>query len=68
MSPLKNVIEVLSESDKDIEEIVNYIRLAFPTYEEALGAMGQRPAEAVKSADSSEVRIKVEPATTARVT
>ena len=68
MPPLDNVVEHLSESDESIHEIVEYIRRAFPTYEEALGAMGQgRPGQA-SAADSSEVRVTVEPATTARVT
>jgi hypothetical protein len=67
MSRTAEAVEALSTSDADLAEILEYLRSAFPTYEEALGAMGDRDTGGPRSADSSQLRVKIEPVTTALV-
>ena len=64
MPAVEEALRDLAHTDDDIAQIVDYIRSTFPTYEQALGAMGQGAAEAPTSTDTSQVRLKVEPADT----
>lgn len=65
---LDEALHELAGADEDIERIIDYVRSAFPIYEQALGAMGQRDLEGPQVADTSQVRLKVESVTTATAT
>jgi len=67
MTHLEQVLTTLAEDDPDISEIIDFIRAAFPTYEQALGAMGYRPIEGPHAEDTSHIRLRVDPVTTALV-
>jgi len=64
---VENALEDLIHSAEGIAEIIHYIESTFPTYEQALGAMGQRDVEPPRAADTSQLRLRVEPVTTAEV-
>lgn len=67
MGEVDKALDDLISSDADIAEIVEYIQSAFPTYEQAMGAMGHRETEGPRAADSSQLRLRVDPVTTALV-
>jgi len=67
MAAIDNALDDLISSDADIAEIVKYIHSAFPTYEQAMGAMGDRETDGPRTADSSQLRLRVDPVTTALV-
>jgi len=64
---VEQTLDELASSDDRLAEILRYIEDTFPTYDQALGAMGQRDTEPPQAADTSRVRLKIEPATTAEV-